>query len=292
MGKVKDAEFWESARYNNITFAQYYRRFVELAISMFKWDGLPDTVDERFLELTLFTYGSALWFRDEEIGDLALKYTSNNSFNIYRIPTGRRAIADNGYNAQRSIDDSVIIWNNMLHTPTMPDVEAFAYRLYRIDRVIDVNVQAQKTPVLIRGSQQEQLSLKNLYMKYDGDMPVVMADSAMSPTPLTVLKTDAPFVSDRLYDLKAQIFNECLTYLGIGNVSFQKKERMITDEVTAGQGAVMANRYSRLVARQTAADQINDMFGLNIRVSYRDQDAEYDELPDEPVLDTEVNVNE
>lgn len=292
MGKVKDAEFWESARYNNITFAQYYRRFVELAISMFKWDGLPDTVDERFLELTLFTYGSALWFRDEEIGDLALKYTSNNSFNIYRIPTGRRAIADNGYNAQRSIDDSVIIWNNMLHTPTMPDVEAFAYRLYRIDRVIDVNVQAQKTPVLIRGSQQEQLSLKNLYMKYDGDMPVVMADSAMSPTPLTVLKTDAPFVSDRLYDLKAQIFNECLTYLGIGNVSFQKKERMITDEVTAGQGAVMANRYSRLVARQTAADQINDMFGLNIRVSYRDQDAEYDALPDEPVLDTEVNVNE
>lgn len=292
MGKVKDAEFWESARYNNITFAQYYRRFVELAISMFKWDGLPDTVDERFLELTLFTYGSALWFRDEEIGDLALKYTSNNSFNIYRIPTGRRAIADNGYNAQRSIDDSVIIWNNMLHTPTMPDVEAFAYRLYRIDRVIDVNVQAQKTPVLIRGSQQEQLSLKNLYMKYDGDMPVVMADSAMSPTPLTVLKTDAPFVSDRLYDLKAQIFNECLTYLGIGNVSFQKKERMITDEVTAGQGAVMANRYSRLVARQTAADQINNMFGLNIRVSYRDQDAEYDALPDEPVLDTEVNVNE
>lgn len=292
MGKVKDAEFWESARYNNITFAQYYRRFVELAISMFKWDNLPDTVDERFLELTLFTYGSALWFRDEEIGDLALKYTSNNSFNIYRIPTGRRAIADNGYNAQRSIDDSVIIWNNMLHTPTMPDVEAFAYRLYRIDRVIDVNVQAQKTPVLIRGSQQEQLSLKNLYMKYDGDMPVVMADSAMSPTPLTVLKTDAPFVSDRLYDLKAQIFNECLTYLGIGNVSFQKKERMITDEVTAGQGAVMANRYSRLVARQTAADQINDMFGLNIRVSYRDQDAEYDALPDEPVLDTEVNVNE
>lgn len=292
MGKVKDAEFWESARYNNITFAQYYRRFVELAISMFKWDNLPETVDERFLELTLFTYGSALWFRDEEIGDLALKYTSNNSFNIYRIPTGRRAIADNGYNAQRSIDDSVIIWNNMLHTPTMPDVEAFAYRLYRIDRVIDVNVQAQKTPVLIRGSQQEQLSLKNLYMKYDGDMPVVMADSAMSPTPLTVLKTDAPFVSDRLYDLKAQIFNECLTYLGIGNVSFQKKERMITDEVTAGQGAVMANRYSRLVARQAAAEQINKMFGLNIRVSYRDQDAEYDALPDEPVLDTEVNVNE
>ena len=292
MGKVKDAEFWESARYNNITFAQYYRRFVELAISMFKWDNLPDTVDERFLELTLFTYGSALWFRDEEIGDLALKYTSNNAFNIYRIPTGRRAIADNGYNAQRSIDDSVIIWNNMLHTPTMPDVEAFAYRLYRIDRVIDVNVQAQKTPVLIRGSQQEQLSLKNLYMKYDGDMPVVVADSALSPTPLTVLKTDAPFVSDRLYDLKAQIFNECLTYLGIGNVSFQKKERMITDEVSAGQGAVMANRYSRLVARQAAADQINNMFGLNIRVSYRDQDPEVDTLPDEPVVDEEVNVNE
>ena len=292
MPRVKDAEFWESAKYNNITFATYYRRFVELAVSMFKWDGLPEKVDERFLELTLFAYGGALWFRDEEIGDLALKYTMNGGFNIYRIPIGRRAIADNGYNAQRTIDDSVIIWNNMLHTPSMPEIETFAYRLYNIDRTIDVNVNAQKTPILIKGTQQEQLSLKNLYMKYDGNIPAITVDNSLSQQPLTVLRTDAPFVADRLYDLKAQIYNECLTFLGISNVSFQKKERMITDEISSGQGAVMANRYSRLVARQQAADQINKMFGLNVTVSYRDQDAQYDAIPDEPILDTEVNVNE
>ena len=296
MGRVKDAEFWESARYNNATFMQYYRRFVELAVSMFKWDGLPDTVDERFLELTLFAYGSALWFRDEEIGDLALKFTSNNSFNVYRIPTGRRAIADNGYNAQRTINDSVIIWNNMLHTPTMPDIETFAYRLYNIDRTIDVNVNAQKTPILIRGSERQILTLKNLYLKYNGNEPVVLADDNLSNQPLSSLKTDAPFVADRLYDLKAQIFNECLTFLGISNVSFQKKERMITDEVSSGQGAVIANRYSRLVARQAAAKQINDMFGTNITVRYRDQDVEYEPTvgysdQDEPTLE-EVPDNE
>lgn len=280
MPRVKDAEFWESSKYNNVTFMQYYRRFVELAVSMFEWKNLPDTIDERYLELILFTYGSALWFRDEEIGDLALKYTMNNAFNIYRIPTGRRAIADNGYNAQRTIDDSVIIWNNMLHTSSQPEIEYFAYRLYNIDRTIDVNVNAQKTPILIKGSEHDLLMLKNLYLKYDGNQPVIFGDKEMSPNPLQVLKTDAPFVSGQLYDLKEKIFNECLTYLGISNVTFQKRERMLSTEVDYGQGAVMANRYSRLIARKKAAEQINTMFGLNIDVVYRDDNEVY--VPDMP----------
>jgi ppGpp synthetase/RelA/SpoT-type nucleotidyltranferase len=36
-------------------------------------------------------------------------------------------------------------------------------------------------------------------------------------------------------------------------------------------GGTLANRYSRLLARQQALNKINDMFGLNISVRYRDE---------------------
>ena len=51
MGKGK-REKWVSALLNNRTYLQYYNRLLELAINMYEWKNLPDTVDERFLELT------------------------------------------------------------------------------------------------------------------------------------------------------------------------------------------------------------------------------------------------
>lgn len=61
-----------------------------------------------------------------------------------------------------------------------------------------------------------------------------------------------------------------MTYLGISNINIQKKERLITDEVTRNQGGTIASRYSRLQARREAVDKINAMFGTNIRVDYRE----------------------
>lgn len=85
-----------------------------------------------------------------------------------------------------------------------------------------------------------------------------------------VLKTDAPYVSDALYQLKTQIWNEALTYLGISNVNITKKERLITDEVTRNQGGTIASRYSRLESRKKACKEINKMFGLNIDCDCRE----------------------
>ena len=73
-----------------------------------------------------------------------------------------------------------------------------------------------------------------------------------------------------MYQLKTQIWNEALTYLGISNINVQKKERLITDEVTRNQGGTIASRYSRLNARRDACKQINDMFGLDVWCDYRE----------------------
>ena len=278
MRKNKDRDFWESAYMNNGTFTQYYNRLVELSISMFEWKNLPDTVDPRFLQLCLFTDGQAIFFNDDELGYLALQNAMNGGFNVYRIPINRRAYASNGYQRQLSDKDSVIIFNNYLHTNSQLDAVMFAKRLYNLDRAIDVNANAQKTPVLIKCDETQRLTMLNLYKNYDGNMPFIFADKSLNTNALQVLNTGAPYVADKLYQLKTQIWNEALTYLGISNINVQKKERLITDEVTRNQGGTIVSRYSRLNARRDACKQINKMFGLNIWCDYRE---DYQAITDE-----------
>lgn len=270
MGRKRDLQFCESAYMNNRTYLQYYNRLTELAVSMFEWQNLPETVDQRFLEMCLFSDGMCIFFQDEVLGYLGLQCMIGGKLNVYRIPMERRAYATNGYQRELDGTNSVIIFNNYLHTNSMLDVEMFSKRLYNLDRAIDVNANAQKTPVLIQCDESQRLTMKNLYKQYEGNEPFIFGSKGLDANGLKVLQTGAPYVADKLYELKTQIWNEALTYLGISNINVVKKERMITDEVTRNQGGTVASRYSRLESRRQACKQINEMFGLNIWVDYRE----------------------
>lgn len=267
MGRKKNR--WPSAQINNQTYIDYYQRLMEFAINMFEWRNLPPTVDERFLELTLYEKGYCLYFNDEVVGNLALTCTIGGMLDVYRIPTERRAFAVNGYNKICTSQDSVLIFNNYLHTPTILTIELFARRLYEIERTIDVNVKAQKTPTLVLASEQQRLTMKNLYMQYDGNEPFIFGDKDMEFDGIKCLKTDAPYVADKLQVLKHQIWNEALTFCGIENSNQDKKERLVADEVGSNYGNIEAQRNVMLNVRRQAADKINRMFGTNIEVGFR-----------------------
>lgn len=288
----KNAQFWESARYNKDSFIQYYNRLAELSVSMFDWQNVPDTIDVRFLELSLFRDGMAVFFEDEVMGYLALRCMIGGQLDVYQIPTIRRAYASNGYNKPLDETNSVIIFNNMLHTNAMLDVEIFARRLDELDRIIDVNAKAQKTPVLISCDETQRLTLKNLYMQYEGNTPFIFGDKNLRPDALKAISTGAPYVADKLYTLKTQIWNEALTYLGISNTNVTKKERLISDEVNRNMGGVLANRYSRLNVRRQACEQINRMFGLNMTVDYREDTRTVEEEDLEDITTKEYGDGE
>lgn len=278
MSRRNKTNFEESLLGNNRTYGHYLERLTELAITMFEWKNLPDTIDERFLELTLFTDGHAVFFKDKELDEfLALQCLIKGRLNVYRVPIERRAFAVGGYNYDLNIDDSVIIYNNYLRTNSYRMCVMYAKKLYNLDRIIDVNANAQKTPVLIKTSEQQRLSVQNAYKEWDGNQPVIYGDKALDTNAFGVLKTDAPYISDKIYQLKTQYWNEALTYLGISNLNIQKKERLVSDEVVRSQGGTIASRYSRLEARRQAADKINKMFGLNIEVDYREDFRETDD---------------
>ena len=259
---IKDRQFWESARYNNATFRYYYDRLIEMAVSRFEWKGLPDTVDTRYLELALLTDGKAVFFYDEVLGYLALRCAIGGQMSVYRIPLNRRAYAANGYQKSLTEKDSVIIFNNMLHTNSIYALELYAKKLYNLDRAIEVNANAQKTPILVQCDENQRLTLKNAYMKFDGNEPVIYGDKNLNPNSLKVFQTGAPYVADKLFQLKTEVWNEALTYLGISNLNISKKERLITDEVTRNQGGIIASRFSIEEARKQGCKEIEKIFGL------------------------------
>ena len=274
---------------NNATYAQYLNRLTELSISMFEWKNLPSTVDPRYIELQLFEQGTMVYFKDEVIGDLCLNCLISGRLNVYGYPVLRRAYSKyNGYQKLLKESNSVIIYNNYLHTNSLLDVKMFARRLYVLDRIIDVNANAQKTPVLLQGTEQQRLTLLNLYKQFDGNEPFIFGDKNVDLNSLKALSTQAPYVADKIYELKTQIWNEALTYLGISNINIQKKERLITDEVTRNQGGTIASRYSRLQSRREAVEKINEMFGTNIEVNYREdfQQVGENNNPEEPGANT------
>lgn len=254
---------------NNKTYIDYLDRLKLLAVSLFKWKGLDDVAGfgaSRFLELSLYENGRACFVKDESKGYLALKVNPTDKLNVYNLPVKVLAWSI-GYNKTYDFDNIVYIMNNELELPTSNTLSLFAYRLYETERTIDVNLIAQKTPVLIEGDTKTILTLKNVYMQYSGNTPFIFGNKQFDiSNKLNVLKTDAPYLVDKLELHKHEIWNEALTYLGIDNANTDKKERLITDEVESNNDLISYYLNCFYKTRKQACDLINKKYKLNIEI--------------------------
>lgn len=272
MGRSKHAGnyFKLSLQENTIEYRNYFFRLLSLAVTMIGYEGMPKSVDKRFLELTLSDKGKALFFKDEIMGVVCMTFNAGGEFDIYRNPYYREAWAINGYTNTLNPSNSVIAWNNFMREPDLCYISSYAAKLGLLDRIIMINCNAQKTPILLRALENQRLSILNLYKEYDGGAPVIFGDKNLDLDSLKAIQTLAPFTADKIYELKVNYWNEALTYLGIPNISVQKKERLIADEVGRTMGGVIASRYSKLESRKEACEGINDMFGLNVKPYVRE----------------------
>lgn len=261
--------YFPSAVRNSVIFQHYYNQLKEIAIGMFKWENMPPYVDQRFLEMTLFDKGFCVFFRDE-IADayVALTTEIGGELDIYRIPKRRRAYAPNGYNRSLTSNDSVLIFDNLLHINDVMKCEMFAYQLFRIQTAIDVNVSGQKYPIIIQCSEKQRLSMEQLVMNFDGGDPFLYVTESMDLNGIQVFPTKVPFVANDLYILKRKVWNEAMECFGIESTTREKRERLVGEEMSSSLGSTLAQRHTRLRARQEACEQINAMFGLDISVDY------------------------
>ena len=268
------------------TYNYYFMRLASIAMSCFKWDGLPDSVDSRFIEYTLFYNSNGLFFNDEILGHLFLPCATTGNFNVYNIPTRRNAYASNGFQSIKTDKDSVLVYDNLMHMSLLPIINTFCKRLTNLEITKDINLRAQKTPILLQCTNQQRLTLENLFMKIDMNTPVIYADKALDLDSLRVLDLKAPFLVSDLQKEKLNVMQEALAFLGVGGLEIEKRERLNTHETQEAQQASAAQRESRLKSRQQAAKQINKMFGLNVSVSYDNGTlTDYNNNPQVEILD-------
>lgn len=250
-------------------FHDYYSRLKAIAVTVFEWEGLPETCNARFLEDCLFHEGHAIFVEDSDMRYLNLKVVPSGALNHYNDPLSYRAYSI-GYDKDYKADDCVYIRNNPLAKSTESTLIIYAERLARLDSAIDVNINAQKTPILIRCEEKVRSSLEAVYNQYEGDRPVIIGSKALSEHPFETLRTDAPFVADRLREEKRQVWNEALEFLGINtNPADKKKERLIVNEVDSNNEQIESQFAAMLSERQKACEKINKLYGLSVSVRKR-----------------------
>lgn len=255
---------------NYRNFYMYYiQRLKAIAVSCFQWKDLPLSVSQRYLEISALRRSFCLFFKDDVLEKFfAMRCILEPPFDNYDIPMNRMAYANNRYRNRLNYTNSVIIYDNYLHEPMWPSLCMFAQQLTNIEITKQINLRAQKTPVLILCDEKQRLTMENLYNKIDCGVPVIFGSKNLDIDGIKVLNTGAPYLIDKLQEDKINVLHEAFSFMGVGSLEIVKRERYITNELQAANEGNVAQRANRLKARTEAAEHINDMFGLNISVEY------------------------
>ena len=269
-------KFLISEYINKQTFNDYLQRFEKVARSIFEWVNLPKSMNARFLEKSLYEHGQATILYDENYGIINTNCSTSGDINIYGLPTSfncysmqyqkERKLYTGLTNENNDLKNThcILVQNNWERIPTISTLELFALRLYEVERTLDTNIKALKTPVLILVDEKQRLTLLNMYEQYEGNEPAIFGDknNFTDGSPIQAIKTDAPYLADKLMSYKKEIWNEALTFLGINNIMVDKKERLITDEANSNNELINLNLQSYLAPRQKACDEFNELFGF------------------------------
>lgn len=253
---------------NALTANDYYERLKLIGLSLFEWEGLPESCNARFLEATLYSHGFALFVNDPRLGFLNTRGTKSGELNVYEESVKYTATAV-GYSETFDRDDCILIRNNLIERPTENSVVLFATRLSGVERSIDVNVNAQKTPVMITCDDKDRLSMINVFKKIDDNEQLILGSKKFDLDRIKAIKIDAPYVADKLQVYKRDIWNEAMTFFGINNANTEKRERLITDEVNANNEVISINAQAMLLTRLEACKEINKKYGLSVNVKMR-----------------------
>lgn len=247
-------------------------RLLRLGSSAIKWEGFPTSIDKVYLEYLLLRNGSAIILNDPEMGLVCGQNASTGILDIYGYPQNRSVIFRNGLQVFCNVNESVIIYNNSMRRGDTWMYEIFANDLANIDMAVRVNINSQKTMPIIPSSLEQSLSMKNLYSDIEENKGMRIVDNSSMDIEAfkSALQFDnrKSFTSDNMIMVQRELWNRCLTFMGINNVNVEKRERVNTFETTSNLDEIYIMRRDRINSRERACEIMEKKWGIKVTVDY------------------------
>lgn len=304
----------QKAKYKN--GEEYQNTYIDLlltSLGTFKWNGLPETVNERMLEWALNMNGCAIIAKvDGSL--LSLIATPDGSLNVYGDPVGAYGFGFNGFNRHfnlyveggdnllpinKSGDgaiDAVLCKDNKLMYPFNNYLESAALRIADSQRSIDTIAVALKSPVLITCEEKDVQNVKKVLSDTTSNVPFILGMGGLPYDTFKVIDMGAnPESLKTLNEYREGLVSQIREKMGIeNNPENDKRERLLVDEINVNNVQTAMSIEGRLRERQEFADRCNSFFGTNITVECNttDMERENDEVKQEEVENYDGNKPE
>lgn len=246
---------------------------MRLASSSIKWEGLPEYIDTIRLENILNRSGSAIIGYDEMLDRYFMASNASvGNIDIDGYPMDRRGIFANGQNVHFTPETSVIIYNNSMRMADLWVYELIAYDMADYDSAIKVNMNSQKTMPIIPTTQEQQLSIENTYNDLQNNLPYTLVErngfDIEGFKNALLFDNRKSFTADLMIGVEREMWNRCLTFIGVNNVNVEKKERVNVQETTSNLDEILYMRRDRLNSRNFAGLKMKELWGWNVTASY------------------------
>ena len=283
----------------------FMKKFEIIALNLFSWENLPPTIEERYIEKALFNKGLVCLVDDKNFGQIVVGCSYSQNMNIWGEPT---EVITNGFNYVKSfnientvnttytrdndiedgIQSAIVCQNNDLAISTREILEYYVNKLVEVELSTFTNVYLQKFPFLINTTKDNEMTMKTLISKVDKGEPYIMYNKKIADltTAVDVFNLNVPFVADKLLQYRFETEREIYTLFGFNN-NFEKKERLLTDEVNVNNDFINCNIDSMYKKRKQFAELMNKKYGWNVQVKKRYEIKEECNKEEIEVIDNE-----
>lgn len=244
-------------------YMKWYNKYKLLALNMFTWEGLPTNIKSRHIEMALFEYGMAFIYEDGDYGLVCYGASPTGNFNSHGEPTQVYIHKHNG-GETKLVSEGVLIRNNDLCIPTEWEILDYARKMKEVEISIDLNIMQQRFPYFIESNVNNRYTLEQVFKQKEDGTPVIYANKNLGLEDLKVLALETPYVVDKLNEYKYELEREVLTSYGINN-TFEKKERLLTDEINSNNDFIDRNVDIMFDSRKEGANEVNKMFKTNMQ---------------------------
>ena len=285
---VSDLIYFDFERYSKnkkrmaITNSYY---MLDRTQSMFRWDKLPETIPEKWLELQLQCGGCCFFTK---VNDKF--YTFNGGLggepDPYYQPT-IFTVSNPALNYSKNLkigEDGVLISNDTLRVGLKPLIAGYTSLLAENRITIRIATIMKRITEIFSGSDEATIESIREYLRQieDGKLGVIQENPFLDDVKV---QNGATENTSRLTDLieleqflKASMYNE----LGLQANYNMKRESINSQEAQLGDDALQPLVDNMLKCRKEAAEAINKMYGLDISVDFNgawfDNEVEREEL--------------